>query len=285
MKNLLSTKFKKYSADDHSGLNGVQMEKLFKELGYNVTRKSIDALAKAGVIKKPSEMNYVKGNGRRVEYDIESAIDLVIYCMTCNTLQGMGKGFATFDKHLLLREAKKIAEAGTDNMRDFIMYSNIASLLSAKDVIPSTMPIAQRVACANSVRGLLFKATILYKFLILWLKFGLDSVLNDWKVLKNEVISKRNVKQFSKNYVKQILDIGASSKSTGAMKKADEILESVNGDVRAAIDGWADIICVLDNNNGIVGKLAHDWLKKKYNINCFGTDDDWLLAFNILRSK
>lgn len=285
MKNILSTKFNKYVTDGHSGLNGSQMEKLFKELGYNVTRKSIDSLAKAGVIKKPSEVNYVKGNGRRVEYDMESAIDLVIYCMVCNTIQGMGKGFATFDKHLLLREAKKIAEAGSDNIRDFIMYSNIATLLSAKEVIPSTMPISHRIACANSVKSLLFKATVLYKFLLKWLKLDFDTALNDWKILKSEVISKNNVKQFSKNYVKQILDIGASSKSTSAMKTAHDILDSVNGEVRTAIDGWADLICVLDNNNGIIGTLAHDWLLKKHNINCFGTDDDWLLAFNILRSK
>ena len=123
---------------------------------------------------------------------------------------------------------------------------------------------------------------LLYKLLQMLLKDSDEGkCLEAWKAFRN--VFQKVPKFFSKCLAKRLLDSGVVANDVSI----DEIKSQLEGkDVQAKDDLklWSEMVSYLDNNSNIISKIASRYMRKRYGIDVFNTSNDWLLAFNLMRS-
>ena len=262
-------------------LSAVQMEKLLKKLHFKVSRKTISFLPVAKLMNKPLD-NGEKGHGRRALYDLEAFLDAIIYCIVCDTVAGLGKGYSPFDKAEMLSEVKLLCDIGSMEPNKFVHYANVSVLISCCKVKPKNIPLAKQMGKHQSLRVLMYRTALLYKLLQMLLKDSDEGkCLDAWRVFRN--VFQKVPKFFSKCLAKRLLDSGVVANDVSI----DEIKSQLEGtDVQAKDDlkFWSEMISYLDNNSNIISKIASLYMRKRYGINVFNTSNDWLLAFNLMRT-
>ena len=262
-------------------LSAVQMEKLLKKLQFKVSRKTISFLPAAKLIKKPLD-NGEKGHGRRALYDFEAFIDATIYCIVCDTVAGLGKGYSSFDKAEMLSEVKLLCDIGSMEPNKFVHYANVSVLLSCSRVKPKNIPLAKQMESHGSLRVLMYRTALLYKLLQILLKDSDEGkCLEAWRVFRN--VFQKVPKFFSKCLAKRLLDSGVVANDVSI----DEIKSQLEGkDVQAKDDLklWSEMVSYFNNNSNIISKMASRYMRKRYGLDVFNTSNDWLLAFNLMRT-
>ena len=277
--NFLYEKFLDFASD--STVSAAQMEQLLKRLNFNVGRKKISFLAEAKVIKKSAD-NGRKGHGRRCAYDFDSFLDMLIYCILCDTVAGLGKGNACFDKVKILSEVKLLCEVGDMAIEKFVNYAKVAIWLSCSRIGRKNMPFAKQISNQNVAFSLMYRTAMLYKFLQILLKDSSGANgLAVWRAIRSNLM--KDTKFCSKNLVKHIT-AGNTMANTAGLEAILRKVEASDASVRDDLKLWSEIICWFENGSGIFDRIAAAYMRKHHEMEVFNATNNWLAAFTIMRT-
>ena len=249
-------------ANDTGELSSSAVEQLIKSLGLVASRKQINKLAKAKIIKPPAFEPGNKVNGDRHYYDEQSFKDLLVY-LFAEQICGF-HGANSREKSKIFRFAKESLDEFKGN--DIKTYANFKALSSAGYLVPSSVKGAKRL---QELKKMVSSLTV--TLVSMWLaRFVIDCdscacpISEVWVKVKDVLFNKHAIRKFSQ----ELVAFETADEDSGIITNSkDDTVSNLSPEARKDLLAWAEILMIFRSGIMIVKKDAELYMLKKHKLN------------------
>ena len=249
-------------ANDIGELSSSAVEQLIKSVGLVASRKQINKLAKAKIIKPPAFEPGTKVNGDRHYYDEQSFKDLLVYLLA-EQVCGL-HGANSREKNKIFRFAKESLDEFKGD--DIKTYANFKALSAAGYLVPSSVKGAKRLQELKKMVSSLMLAIV-----AMWLARSVInydscdfSVSEAWVNVKDVLFNKHAIRKFSQELV--VLETAAEDSGIITSSK-DDVVSNLSPEAIKDLLAWTEILMIFRSGIMIVKKDAEQYMLKKHKLN------------------
>lgn len=278
---ILKNRFENY-AENKNGISGLQAEMLLKELGINITRKTLSTLSKKGIIKAPEIVNDgATDNGRRVLYDLKSIMQAIAYKLAVEV--SCLKGRLSESRLEYFTYANVATDEFLEKDADIKVSANMASMGSASFFVDKKLKNNEKLEAAKEVQRQIFKILVCYWFAKrLVHSNGNCDIVTAWGKIREFIFNGTSLKRFS---TKLRTDISEKNCYVDVFEHIQNVSVSLEEDLeaKAAMKTWLEILMIFTCGTPLIVAEAEVYMKMNYGIRVDLHSDTMLSVINLYK--
>lgn len=268
IKSMVLDKFNELRSDK-CGLSSVNTEKLIKDLGFNIARKSLSTLVAYGIIAEPMVVHEGESeNSKRVLYGSYSVLDLIAYLLSVDA-SGM-KGRNTTNKLDFYKYAKAEMKDLIRLNTNVLIKARLSSMAVAGAFIDKDLSLQERLEESKQIQEMLLKV-----ILTLWFAVKLFNNTNDvdlveaWNGIRQVIFNDKVLIRFT---AKLHNGLKESENSLVSVTHIMEILKD-NDEAKKDLLALFEILMVYSTDTNLIAFEIEAYMFKKHGLSLNLHDD------------